>query len=263
LPTSSSPSAELREFAFVPDRYTRTSADARRHDDGRVCILQGNTWAAISGVRVAADEVEALLEEVRALVPAEKTQTWWLDPAAQPSDVYDRLVALGLDRPEDRGDEVHALVCTAEPAPGPANVVVRRVETFEDDLVATELQWEVFETPADRREARKPHLRDEFEAARAAGTPVTFLADLDGRPAGVARSIYSDRGVFLIAGAVAGWARGRGVYRALVRARWEDAVQRQTPALVTEALPDTSYPILLGLGFVDVGTTRRLEDKRR
>jgi hypothetical protein len=53
------------------------------------------------------------------------------------------------------------------------------------------------------------------------------------------------------------------VYRALVRARWDDAVQRQTPALVTEALEDTSYPILTGLGFVDVGTTRRLEDGRR
>lgn len=225
-------------------------------------MLQGNTWAAISGVRLAADEVASALERVRALVPAEKTQTWWLDADAQPADIYERLTALGLTRPADRGDTVHALVCTEEPAPGPADAAVRTVETFGDHVVATELQWELFETPPDRREAQKPHLRDEFEAARAAGGPVTFLAELDGRPVGVARSIYSDRGVFLIAGAVLEPYRGRGVYRALVRARWEDAVQRQTPALVTEALEDTSYPILTRLGFVDVGTTRRLEDKR-
>jgi hypothetical protein len=262
LPTSSVPSA-LREFALVPDRFTRVGADAQRRDDGRICVLQGNTWASISGLRLAADEVEAALAEVRALVPAGKTQTWWLDVDAQPADLYDRLLASGLERPADRGDLVHALVCADEPAAGPHDVAVRKVETFEDHVVATELQWQVFDTPSGRREAQRPHLRGEFEAARAAGSPVTFLAEIGGRAIGVARSIYSDRGVFLIAGAVLEPYRGRGVYRALVRARWDDAVQRQTPALVTEALEDTSYPILTRLGFVDVGTTRRLEDNRR
>ena len=92
--------------------------------------------------------------------------------------------------------------------------------------------------------------------------PATFLARLDGRDAGVGRSVYSDRGVFLIAGSVAAWARGHGVYRALVRARWDDAVERGTPGLVTEAMPDTSYPILRRLGFEDVCTITRLEDPR-
>jgi predicted GNAT superfamily acetyltransferase len=91
---------------------------------------------------------------------------------------------------------------------------------------------------------------------------MTFLARLSGRPCGVGRSVYSDRGVFLIAGCVAEWARGRGVYRSLVRARWNDAVARGTPALVTEAMPDTSYPTLKRVGFVDVCTIRRLEDPR-
>ena len=122
--------------------------------------------------------------------------------------------------------------------------------------------WEAFDTRPHRREAQRPHLRSEFEAARSAGVPVTFLAHVEGRPAGVGRSVYSDRGVFLIAGSVAAWARGRGVYRALVRARWDDAVARGTPALVTEAMPDTSYPILKRVGFVDVCTIRRLEDPR-
>jgi predicted GNAT superfamily acetyltransferase len=64
------------------------------------------------------------------------------------------------------------------------------------------------------------------------------------------------------AGAVLERARGRGVYRALVRPRWDDAVARGTPALITEANPGTSYPILKRVGFVDVCTIRRLEDPR-
>ena len=252
----------LREFAQNPDRYTNISADVDRYADERVCVIQGSTWAGVSGVRVAADDVEALLAEVRERVPPEKSLVWWLDPGTQPRDLHERLVALGLREPRDRGSLLHALACVDEPPPGPAYVDVRRVETYEDHLTATEVMWEAFATPDHRRAAQLKHLRTEFEAARAASVPVTFLAHLDGRPAGLGRSIYSDRGVFLIAGSVLEWARGRGVYRALVRARWDDAVARGTPALVTEALPDTSYPILKRVGFVDVCTIRRLEDPR-
>jgi hypothetical protein len=252
----------LREFAQNPDRYTWISSDVDRFADERVCIIQGNTWAGVSGVRVGPDEVEALLAEVRERVPPEKGLVWWLDPDTQPTDLHERLLALGLREPRDRGVLLHALACVDEPPAGPADVQVTRVDTYEEHLAATEVMWEAFATRPERREAQSKHLRTEFEAARAAGVPVTFLAHVDGRPAGLGRSIYSDRGVFLIAGSVLEWARGRGAYKALVRARWDDAVSRGTPALVTEALPDTSYPILKRVGFVDVCTIRRLEDVR-
>jgi hypothetical protein len=45
-----------------------------------------------------------------------------------------------------------------------------------------------------------------------------------------------------------------------VRARWDDAVARGTPALVSQARPQTSYPILKRLGFEDVCEIRRVED---
>ena len=139
---------------------------------------------------------------------------------------------------------------------------VRRVETLDDFVAAAELMWEAFGTPAERRERDRRRAPQSFGAARRAGTPVTFVAELGGRLAGAGRSLPTDRGVFLIAGAVAEWARGRGVYLALVRARWDDAVARGTPALVTEAVAETSYPILKRLGFVDVCMLRRLEDPR-
>jgi hypothetical protein len=255
-------SAELREFAQNPDRYTWISKDVDRFADERVCVIQGSTWAGISGVRVGASEVDALVAEVRERVASEKALTWWLDPDSRPADLHARLLALGLSAPRDGGSLLHAVACVEEPPAGPASVEVNRVDTFADYLEAYEVMWEAFETRPERREAQRPHLQAEFEATRSADVPVTFLGRVDGRPAGVGRSIYSDRGVFLIAGAVAEWARGRGVYRSLVRARWDDAVERGTPALVSEALPDTSYPILKRVGFVDVCTIRRLEDVR-
>ncbi len=252
----------LRAFAQNPDRYTFLSGDVDRFADERVCVIQGNAWAGVSGVNVEPDEVEALVAEVRQRVPPAKALVWWLGPDTKPPDLHERLVALGLREPRDRGSLLHALACVEEPPAGSGAVEVTRVETFEDHLAATEVMWEAFATPVNRRESQRAHLRSEFAAARSAGVPMTFLARLSGRPCGMGRSVYSDRGVFLIAGCVAEWARGRGVYRALVRARWDDAVARGTPALVTEALPDTSYPILKRVGFVDVCTIRRLEDRR-
>lgn len=255
-------SGELRAFAAAPDRYTRSSNGIEKFADDRVCVIQGTVWASVSGVRVSADEVSGLVEEVRALVPANKHTQWWIDEDAEPSDLHERLLAAGLSKPADRVSDLVALACVKPPQAGPADVEVVRVESFEDYLAAIEVMWRAFKTPAERIEQQRPQLRVEYEDAAESGTPATFLAYLEGRPAGLGRSLYSDYGVFVIAGGVEEWARGRGVYRSLVRARWDDAVARGTPALVTEANPATSYPILKRLGFVDVCTMRRLEDVR-
>ena len=145
----------------------------------------------------------------------------------------------------------------------PAGIEVARIETFEQFQAARELQWDAFDTPEDRRAKNRARAREDFEESLRLGVPVGFLATLDGRPAGTALAIPSRRGVFLIGGSTAEWARGRGVYRALVRVRWEFAVAHGTPALVTHAVPDTSYPILRRLGFEEVCTIRRLEDRSR
>jgi len=250
-------SQELRELAETPDRYAR-GVEA----DDRVCILQGPTWAGISGVHVAPGEVEALVAEVRERVPAEKEQAWWIGPSARPTDLYERLLALGFREPRDRVSTLHAVALADEPPSMPPGVTVRRVETYEEFVAARQVQWDAFETPEDRRLVNRPRLREDFEESIASGVPVGFLAELDGRPAATGMSIPSQRGVLLIGGSTAVWARGRGLYRALVRARWDDAVERGTPALAVMANPDTSYPILKRLGFEEVCTVRRLEDPR-
>jgi hypothetical protein len=250
--------AALREYAETPDRFSHVAAGAsvERFADERICILQGPTWASVTGVSVGAGDVEALLAEVRERVPAAKEPIWWIGPSARPPDLYERLLALGLDEPRDRATLLHALALTHEPEGAPEDVAVRRIETFDDFRAARELQFAAFATPAERRR----RLRKDFEESQRVGVPIGFLARLDGRPAAAAAAIPSERGLLLIGGTTAPWARGRGLYRALVRARWECAVARGTPALVTHAVPDTSYPILRRLGFDDVCTLRRLED---
>ena len=207
-------------------------------------------------------DVEALLRETRSLIEPEKVTTWWIGPSAKPADVVERLEALGLREPQDRVSRLVSLVRTEAPAAIPDGIEVRRVETFEDFVAAREVQWDAFEAPKGRRALNRPRLREDFDESMQLGIPVGFVASFDGSPAATGMSIPSERGVFLIAGAVAPWARGRGLYRALVRARWDDAVARGTPALVTQANPETSYPILSRLGFEEVCEISRLEDVR-
>ena len=253
---------ELREYAEVPERYAFVApgGPVTRDDDGRVCVLQGATWATVASPRVEEDELDDLIAEVRRIVPREKDTTWWLGPASRPQDVEEQLRRRGF-RDDPRTPLLRAVALAEEPAGAPG-VDVRRVETFEDFVPARELQWDAFDSPPERREQQRPHLRTEFVKTQESGNVVVFLAFVDERAVATATAVLAERGVFMIAGSTLTWARGRGCYRALVRARWDLAVERGTPALVTHAAPGTSYPILKRLGFEDVCTLRRLREKR-
>src|SRR4029079_10661743 len=98
-----------------------------RFADERICIVQGPTWATIAGVCTGADEVESLLFEARERVPAAQETVWWIGPSSQPPDLYERLQALGLERPSDDVPLVHALALTKEPDRS-QGVDVRRIE---------------------------------------------------------------------------------------------------------------------------------------
>jgi hypothetical protein len=255
---------ELREYAETPDRFAPVPAGSSvsRFDDGRVCVIQGATWASVCGVDVGDDEVAGIVELVRDLVAPGKLCTWWLGPSVRPPDLVEQLLALGLCTPRDRVGRVKALALVEPPAETPEGIEVHRVETFEEYVASREVQWDAFDVSGERRASQQSRLREDYDESMEHGVPVVFLATLDSRPAATAMAIPSERGVFLIAGSTARWARGRGLYRALVRARWEFAAERGTPALVTQANPDTSYPILKRLGFQDVCDVQRLEDPR-
>ncbi|HKD34638.1 MAG TPA: hypothetical protein VKB73_14430, partial [Gaiellaceae bacterium] len=72
-------------------------------------------------------------------------------------------------------------------------------------------------------------------------------------------SAPTEYGFLLYGGATVPRARGRGAYRALNRARWDDAVAHGTPALITQG-GSMSRTILERLGFERVGEVHMLLD---
>lgn len=82
---------------------------------------------------------------------------------------------------------------------------------------------------------------------------------LDGELVCAGTSAPTGHGLLLYGGATVARARGRGAYRALVRARWDDAVALGTPALITQG-GGVSRPILERLGFERVGEVHMLLD---
>jgi hypothetical protein len=255
---------ELREYALTPDRFTTIveGSSVSRHDDGRICVLQGNIWASISAPQFEEHELDDVIAHVHELVPPDKHQVWWISDAARPANIVELLRERGFAETKDSAHELRAVVLTSAPDSIPPGVEVRRIETYEDFLAAREVQWEGFETPEERRALQRGNLRRDFEESIELEIPVGFLALLDGKPAATGMAVPSSRGVFLIAGTTAPWARGNGLYRALVRARWDYAVERGTPALVVQAVVDTSFPILRRLGFETAGTVIRMSEER-
>ena len=209
--------------------------------------------------RIRLGDVEAAVEldaRRRRAAAGVKTVEWWVGWHAEPADLGERLLALGLE-PDDP-PVLTGMTCATAPPPGPAEVEVRLIETIDEQLAALEIDWDVWSVPEDeRREAPRGRAR----AVRgAAAVSQHYAAYLDGRPVGFGRGEFMDAGIALMGGAVLPEARGRGVYRALVHARWEHAVRRGTPLLVVQAGP-MSAPILTGLGFASHGELRLYVDR--
>ena len=78
------------------------------------------------------------------------------------------------------------------------------------------------------------------------------------RPVALAIADRSPLGLYLAGGSTLPEARGRGCYRALVRARWDEAVALGLPGLAVQAQYKSSAPILRRLGFVETGTVHTL-----
>ena len=212
----------------------------------------GQTWAAVERIRLHEHLVDDAVAEVRSILAGRAERcSWWLTERSTPPDLEERLLAAGLDRIED--DYLHAAMLLTREPPAVEGVEVRQVATLEEFTEARRLAIAAFASPH-QRVPTDEEIAVEWER----GLDPTFAAWLDGRMASVGRAIFTSAGTYLIGGTTAERARGRGAYRAVVRARWDAAVERGTPALAVGAGP-MSRPILERLGFEQVLQFRRLE----
>lgn len=178
---------------------------------------------------------------------------WLIGPSATPEGVAAELIERGAiyDVTEP---ELAAMVLDTEP-PSVPGIAVRQIASLADFARMESIRRAAFGGPeASALEAGW----NEFQA-----TPglAAFLAEFDGAPVAFGVTNYIAHGPMLLAGGVTlPEARGRGAYRALIRARWESARRMGTSVLVTQAQA-SSRPILEGLGFRVTGTIQVLVDR--
>jgi GNAT superfamily N-acetyltransferase len=248
----------VREAAEYPNSFIRLGPDDERIETPRftLCMGAGNRVNTVQRQRFAAEEVDEVLEEVRALLRRRgRTRTQWeVGSAATPENLVSLLLARGLTW--DRDPTAVALVLTTEPPPGPPDLTVRRVETLDEYLAACEVQFEAFETPPEELEHQRALALTTWDR----GAPrITHAVWLNDRIVAAGTSAPTPYGLALHGGATLPSVRGRGAYRALIRARWEEATSEGLHALVTQA-GAMSRPILQRLGFRPVGHIEMLID---
>lgn len=249
--------SELVDFVEAPGRFMEPTEGVLVVKTPRFAVVAGadGVWGSIQGVRLRDGEAPHAVAEVRALLGSGgvRVVSWWLSELSTPEAVEKELLDAGLQVVAD-DYLLDGLLATGPPPSGPPDVEARLATSAEEWVAIRELQEGIFDNPPERRPTRE-QLLAEFRKSRA----VLFGAWFDGELVGAAGATPSSRGLLLWGGCVHAAARGRGCYRALVRARWDEALRRGTPAL-TVAANDKSSPVLRKLGFEKVLELRRLED---
>jgi hypothetical protein len=206
------------------------------------------SWNVAQRLRLSPETIDSTLDEVHGLLRrrGRSACTWEVGSSATPADLTEQLRARGLV--DERDPHVVGMVLTEPPPAQVDGIQAREVVSFEEFQAAQRVAEEAFGGGVAMGDDQ---LRARYEEKLATGSWKTFVALMDGEIVASASSTYVEGAVTLNGGAVLAHARGRGAYRALVAARWNDAVERGTPALVTQA-GAMSKPILERLGFRSV-----------
>jgi GNAT superfamily N-acetyltransferase len=246
----------LREIAEYPNSFGPLAPGDERIETGRytLCLGAGSTWNTVQRQRFPLEEVDNVLAEVRAELRARgRTQTQWEVGSSAPPGLVEALLERGLT--PDKDPYAVALVLTREPPAIAPTFVARQIETLAELEAAARVQWEAFEATPEEIEEALRLLPERFRDS----PNLRHAVWLDGEIVCTGTSSPTKHGLLLYGGATAPHARGRGAYRALIRARWDDAVARGTPALITQG-GSMSRPILERLGFEPVGEVHMLLD---
>ncbi len=246
----------LVELAENANTYTPLGPTDERIVTDRYVLWMGRGdepgWNVAQRFRLAPGELADVRAEIHAHLRGKGriACTWEVGTHATPSDLVEQLLQFGLVDDEPTPLAV-GMVLTEPPAEPPPGVEVRQATTGAERLAADRIAAVAFggPIPTEERPEQEPDPNN-----------VVYLAYVDGEPVARGSAAFSEHGVSLFGGSTLPEARGRGAYRALVAARWHDAVARGTPTLVTQASP-MSRPILGRLGFQELCEIRILLDE--
>ncbi len=247
----------LREVAEYPNSFSPLGENEERIETERytLCIGAGSTWNTVQRQRFGLEQVDEVLAEVRAaLRDRGRKQTQWEVGSSAPEGLVDALLERGVEREKD--PYAVALVLRQEPPPIAPVFTAREIESLEEMEAAMAVQWEAFEATSEEIEEARGLLPERFRQR----LYLRHAVWLDGEIVCTGTAAATEHGLLLYGGATKVKARGRGAYRALIRARWDDAVSLGTPALITQG-GSMSRPILERLGFQRVGEVHMLLDR--
>jgi GNAT superfamily N-acetyltransferase len=251
---------ELLAVAEAPGLWLPGGPHAFAFQGEGFAFVASGRLAWVHSLRLTGESVEQTIDRVEAMLGLKGLEeaSWWLSALSTPEGLADRLLGAGFT-PDDP-PALTALVIDEPPA-GEPSVEVRRAESFEDVLRALEIDWEAFGAPEEERRRRRAEAEASWPQLQANDRHATYLAYGDeGEPIGFGRAVFTPEGGLLLGGATLPEARGKGVYTALVHARWNDAVERHVPRLIVAAGP-LSAPILAKLGFRELGTVRAFRQR--
>jgi hypothetical protein len=257
--------AALFPHLDLPDPPVGHPLELARRDGYALLSFAGATFGSVAVERVSLERLDDVLEDARMFMRerSKKRLDWMVSEETEPTGLAGTLEALGMQPCDEPPGEprLAAMTMVVPPVPGPAQIEVRPPLTFEEFHAATHVSDDAFDlSEADRaaslnsEEAMWELQCSEHSSER------TFVALVDREVVGQAAVIFGAHAGFLVGGSTREEMRGRGVYRALVRARWDAAVDRGTPALTVKA-GRMSHPILERLGFQVVGWEDWLLDR--
>jgi hypothetical protein len=254
-------SSSLARLAEDPELHVDPPEGTERIVDDRYCVTIGSErrWAGVCRLRIADDPaaVAAVTGEILELLGDIRRTFWNVGSTAEPESLPERLRALGWRDPEPPWDPVVAAMVLAEEPPEAEGIEVRRIETLGDHLTGLEIILASDAYSADAMARERAEARQTFERRMRRGG-LQWLAVLDDEPVAFAIADPSPLGLYLAGGSTLPDARGRGCYRALVRARWNEAMELGLPGLAVQAQYKSSAPILRRLGFVETATVHTL-----
>lgn len=221
-----------------------------------------NRWPSAQIVRIVDTDADipAAVAATRAAARERGKEIlgWWIPPDR--AEFAPALEAAGLVNEDTPGFEAteNAMALVEPPPRGSApDVEIGVVDTWEQSEETGRVVRSVFGMPESSEEQRRAGF-DDYMAGRDKGSGL--YAAIDGRIVGSGYAAFGAAGINLFGACVLPEARGRGVYRSLVAARWEMAVERGTPALTVQA-GKMSRPILERVGFQFIAAARVFVDK--
>lgn len=171
---------------------------------------------------------------------------WIVGPWTRPADLPERLLAKGLRF----GRAVYGMVRQSafpEAAPRDPRLTVERIGE-EGAAEWARTYGKVWGLPAAAAASTERSVRGTV----AEGGRAHFLARFDGIPAGIGSLAFLGRSGYLFDSGVIPEYRRKGVFRALVECRGQEASSRGLEILTLFAFGDTSFPLLRKMGFETV-----------